>query len=100
MFFWAIRLWDALGDEKKSLLHFFAHIIEFALILVVVVVYLKEHYEKMQRLEIQAKRVEQWEILNKENVENNRLYKEWLLRVREKDGLLDSLAKTTERTPP
>ena len=91
----AIEWWDNLNDEKKSLLHFVAHILEFAIIVVLAAVVIEMRLDRMRRVAAATERAQIWNGLASEYAEQSRLYGEWLKAVRAKEGLVDSLANTT-----
>ena len=100
MFSRAIEWWDNLNDEKKSLLHFVAHILEFAFLIVLVAVVLEMKIDRMRRVAAASERAEHWNQLAIQYAEQSKSYGEWLKAVRAKEGLTDSLAKTAgDKTP-
>ena len=95
MFSRAIDWWDELNEEKKTLVHFVAHILEFAIIIAAAVVVVRIHTIQQARIEAQDIRLEEYYAHLAKSSEQMRLYGEWLSVVRAKEGLIDSLAKTT-----
>ena len=100
MFSRAIDWWDELNEEKKTLVHFVAHILEFATVLVLLAVVLEMKIDRMQRVAAATERAQQWSELAVVYTEQSKLYGEWLRVVRAKEGLIDSLAKTAEGKTP
>ena len=97
MFSWAIQIWDNLDEQKKSLLHFVAHTLELAIILVLAAVVIEMRLDRMRRVAAATERAQIWNGLALEYAEQSRLYGEWLRAVRAKEGLIDSLANTTKK---
>lgn len=85
---WLIGWWDDLDNEKKSILHFIAHILEFALIIAAVVIAVRIYVIQQERIQAQDVRLQEYYAHLAVSVENMRLYGEWLSVVRAKEGLV------------
>lgn len=83
-------------DEKKSLLHFVAHILEFAILVVLVALVAGMYIDRAKRQQQQSERLSEWYRQKEQYDEQSRLYQEWLINVRKKDEGIDSLFKKLE----